>query len=99
MLRPQACDHPKRHFPGARILTRKPRHQIHVDIRKPGIPCQHKTLLKFRKRVDSSQPFQLLIVNRLTADTDPVEAALPVTFQFFRIQRSRIGLQRNLSIL
>ena len=32
-------------------------------------------------------------------DKKYLEAALPVTFQFFRIQRSRIGLQRNLSIL
>src|SRR4030095_11544438 len=58
-------------------LTRQPEHEIETEIVEPGRTRIPNRFTRTGGRVDSSEPLQLLIVERLHTEADAVDAALP----------------------
>ena len=65
MLRAQSCHFLQRILPAFQCLSRQRRHQIHIDIFKPGFSCQIITFQKLRKIVDSPQKLQFSVIRGL----------------------------------
>ena len=96
MLRPQGSRFAQCIGPGFNILTRKRRHQIQVDVGKAGFPRGAKDLPRLGRGVDPPKQPQFIVVKRLHANGEPVDAGLPESAEFLRICRSGIDLHADL---
>ena len=98
MLRSQFRHSPQRPLPALYSLSGNCRNQINTYIIKSGTPHQFPCIQELTECMNPSKHFKLPVIDRLKADTDPVNPCIFPCCRLFLRHCSRVHFQRNLRI-
>ena len=79
-------------------LARKPEDQIRAEVRVSRLPRDRECLERPLRRVDPVEKAQLVRLQRLHADRQPIDPCLPVSAQPVGVDAFRVRLQRDLRV-
>ena len=80
--------------PPASALTRQGKHEVQVQIAKPGVSRCPDSSFNVAGSMDSPERKQVTVEKALGSQTDSIEACGPHRFEFGHVDRTRICFAR-----
>src|SRR3972149_8505323 len=90
---------PEIRFPPLQSLIRESEDQIDTDIVESRFSCTPDTFMCLFRRMNTREELQVILMERLDSNAQPVDARPAKLPKLVRIDRSRIRLQRNFGVI
>src|SRR5579859_6613939 len=97
MLRPEGKGALQVRFPRMQSLVRQGKHEVKVQVGEARLSGGEDRPLDLSGAMDASEPQEVLVEEALGSEGNPVEASRFHGFELGGIDRSRVGLARDLA--